>query len=648
MATVLPARQVDYSGVKRAAELIGRGFEQQQQMEAEQAFRLKLLDEQFKLQGQATRESQDYAASLAATSEQSKLEYQSDVNAQVIRVMQKYFAGIPTTTKTTKTRQPNDIGGDTTVPRGQVQQDTKTVPVDPMQEITPIYFQGKPVYYTDAELLQKGMTDSFWSPEEHRAITYAEQRNKKSIELLNKQIEAETALSEQRKKATGTEDLRAELTKAQTAGANIEYKIKYEALQRDTDARDAQDAIDTANLANIMTDGKYNDMAPDQQASIRKGLRAKDPKSDDPTLRASKLDKYKHFYDPTAREARLKFFVSSLLPKTQTDLDIPTEGQVQYKDEEGRVETATYLYDQLFKEYAQQSRFEEAQRLPNAIVQGMKMYTMDGALPIQLSTYQDDTAGVPKLVLTSNGSKVITAIRSLMSSNFEDGPVPLKDDQRAKLEAQLPDLENQGLTIKSNDSAADMYAKFSGSYQALADYYIAQGAKGTNIVIPQAPMMPALTGSMVGISPEQARDIVKNYTEFAKKNPVINEKAQAYKSAVSVLLGNVALADNDVVKYNLPNAGASKVTRLSGNYFPEYFGETPIGNAPDTEEVRVRSILGALVNDYTLDNGEYIQPTTLMQDLERSKILKNSPVLQRIILEYSQRYNSKNLPSIKK
>jgi hypothetical protein len=278
----------------------------------------------------------------------------------------------------------------------------------------------------------------------------------------------------------------------------------------------------------------------------------------------------------------------------------------------------------------------------------MKMYTMDGALPIQLSTYQADTTGAPKLKLTTNGGQVITAIRSLMSGNFEDGPTPLKDDQRAKLEAQLPDLEKQGLTIKPNNSADDMYAKFSGTYQALVDYYITQGAKGTNITTPQFPMMPALTGSMVGISPEQALDIVKNYTEFAKKNPMINEKAQAYKSAVSAQLGNVALADNDVIKYNLPNAGASKVSRLSGNYFPEYFGETSTSDVPETEEVRVRTILGALVNDYKLDNGEYIHPTTLMQDLEKSGILKNSPALQRIMLEYSQRYNFQNLPSIKK
>jgi hypothetical protein len=646
MATILPAKQTDYSGIRRAAELIGRSFEQQQQMEADQAFRLKLLDEQYKRQEQANRQSADYAADLAATAEQGKLEYQSDINANIQRVMEKYSSGTPTKTVTTKTRQPDDIGGDTTVPRGQVQQRSKTIPIDAMQETTPIYYQGKPVYYTDAELLQKGMTDGFWNPKEHRVVTYAEEKNKRSVDLLNKQVESETSLIEQRKKSSTAEDLRAELIKAQTAGAHIDYKLKLRTLQLDTEARDTQDAISAAQLANIMTEGKYNDMTPEQQATIRATLRAKDPKSEDPNLRVSRLDKYKHFYNPQARETLQKFFASSLIPETQMDLEMPVEGQFQYKDDEGRVETATYLYDQIFKEYAQQGRFEEAQRLPNAIVQGMKMHTMDGALPIKLSDRQQADDGTPKLKLTGAGAQMLVSIKALMTGNFELPDPPLKDDERSMWEKQIPNLEAAGLRATTSDTEETVAAKLAGTYKALNYVYSNQLIPNIDWTIPRYEKTVSLASTLLNINPERGEKLVQAYKQNIRTNLDLQNKIDSYESIAKAQFSNIAMAEQRTVTYNLPNGGSTNIAKFPSTSYPEYFGDVSMAQVPTGKEIQVRETIGSLINDYKLDNGEYIHPTTLMEDLIKAGIFRNSMDLQRIMLEYSRRYNFKALPSI--
>jgi hypothetical protein len=227
--------------------------------------------------------------------------------------------------------------------------------------------------------------------------------------------------------------------------------------------------------------------------------------------------------------------------------------------------------------------------------------------------------------------------------------VPLKDDQRAKLEAQIAELSAQKLRVSDSgsDTSEELYAKFGGMYQALTEFYVIQGDNSPGIQLPQFPMMTSLAGAMSGVSDAKAKELVNSYGDAIKKDPSISAKAQAYKSNISTILGNVAFA-NATINYNLPNSPQVKDIKYTETYYPEYFSPTLFVGVSTADEIRARQVVGSLINDFSLDTGEYISPQILQADLKSRKIIQDSPALGAILMEYTQRYNSKNLPALKK
>jgi len=662
MATVLPARNINYGPLQRAIGGIGTSIDQRQAEERDRAFRLYLLDQEYKKRSDYARETADYQATLDNRAQSTAIEFQSDLNAAIQGTIQEYFTG-GQRSATPKSTEPKQAPTDTGVMKpGQA----ATKPSTPMQsgtydpeELVPIERQGQTIYYKKKELLQKGLSDGFWDPEEHRVVTYTELKNKKNAELLDKQILAEAALEKQRSRAGVAEQARINLLQAQTEAARFNLKVSKEQVARDTEARDTQDFVLTANLADMLTEGKYSSMSPEEQAQVRQNLRAKDPKAEDIAGRLSKVDRHKYFYNEQARAARQQFFFTSLVPKRESDLGLPEEGQVSYQDAEGRVATATYLFDSLYKDYALQGRFEEAQRLPQAIVQGMKMYTMNSQLPIKTSESSIDESGTPRLTLTPEGANIVVAIKALMSGDFESNPdPPLADDERSMWEQQIADLDRRGLRASPSDTSETTQAKVAAMYSALTESYIVARSHGNvERPLPRFDKLVAMAGALTGVESGRATELIQSYADVLAKNPTMENKRQAYKSELVSQFNNSAMANTRSDVYNLPGKGQTTVGQLPATYYPEYFGERTqkglraqlfIGNTSTKEETAARQTLGSLINDYMLDNGEYIPPTALERDLRKYGILQNSEILRYLLQQYSTQYNSKTLPEIGK